>query len=203
MKEITTHDQESIRAIVKKVVNGENFDMTPAVARQVAIINFIKDLKDQDYTRREIMKELCNDFKRFGIASKTSAYIYYHEFINIYDQRNLFEQKELMMSILQENILEDKERELTKGEPDGKVLAAHNKSMIDLLKLMPKTPPIDYSKVQLPDIFFSFDPASLNTPVELNEEKLQKKLKKYWDVEKKQYSELIKSMATDAIIVEE
>ena len=203
MKEITSHDQESIRAVARKVIAGQTIEMTPTVARQVAIINFIKDLKDDGLTRREIMNELQRDFQKFGITSYTSAHIYYTEFINLYNPQNLFEQKEALMSIVQENILEDRERELTKGEPDGKILAAHNKSMIDLLKFMPKTPPIDYSKVQLPDIFFSFDPASLNTPVELNEEKLQKKLKKYWDVEKKQYSALLQSMAIDAEIIPE
>ncbi|GAB3518600.1 hypothetical protein [Emticicia fontis] len=198
MKGLTADEQSKFRGLVVKVLEGEKFEMTPQQTRHIAIINFIKDLKDRRKTRKDVIDALIADFKKFGIASHTVAYIYYHEFINLYDQTSLFEQKEMLMSIQAENILEDRARELTKKDPDGKILAQHNRNMNALLLLYPKTPPIDYSKVVLPDLFFSFDPASLNTPVELDEKKLQKKLKKYHEHGKKHLSTKLNAIATDA-----
>lgn len=190
-------EQDGFREIVKHVVAGKEIELKATDTRQIAIINFIKDLKDKGKNRGEIIDNLMLDFKTFGIASRTTAYIYYHEFLNIYDQKSLFEQKELLMSIAAENILEDRASEKIKKAPDGKVIAMHNKNMVELLKIYPKTPPVNYEKIHLPDMYFSFDPKSLLTPIEQDEAKLQKKLKKYYDLEKKHYNDLIKNMAKD------
>lgn len=198
MKGLTADEQNKFRGLVLKILDGEKVQLTPQQSRHIAIINFIKDLKDKQRTRKEIIDAMILDFKATGITSQTVAYIYYHEFVNLYDQTSLFEQKEMLMSIQAENILEDRARELAKGTPDGKVLALHNKNMNELLRLYPKTPPVDYSKVTLPDLHFSFDPKSLNTTVELDEKKLAKKLKKYYEHGEKQFSSKLNQIATDA-----
>lgn len=190
-------EQDHFRAIVKSVVRGEKMELKATDTRTVAIVNFIKDLKEDNKTRTDVIDALMADFKTFGIASRTTAYIYYTEFLNIYDQKSLFEQKELLMSIAAENILEDRALEKVKQLPDGNTLAKHNKNLTDLLKLYPSTPPVDYTKIHLPDMFFSFDPKSLNTPIEQDEKKFQKKVQKYFEVEKKHFANLMKNLATD------
>lgn len=190
-------EQDHFRAIVKSVVRGEKMELKATDTRTVAIVNFIKDLKEDNKTRTDVIDALMADFKAFGIASRTTAYIYYTEFLNIYDQKSLFEQKELLMSIAAENILEDRALEKVKQLPDGNTLAKHNKNLTDLLKLYPSTPPVDYTKIHLPDMFFSFDPKSLNTPIEQDEKKFQKKVQKYFEVEKKHFANLMKNLATD------
>lgn len=190
-------EQDHFRAIVKSVVRGEKMELKATDTRTVAIVNFIKDLKENNKTRTDVIDALMADFKAFGIASRTTAYIYYTEFLNIYDQKSLFEQKELLMSIAAENILEDRALEKVKQLPDGNTLAKHNKNLTDLLKLYPSTPPVDYTKIHLPDMYFSFDPKSLNTPIEQDEKKFQKKVQKYFEVEKKHFANLMKNLATD------
>ena len=46
-------------------------------------------------------------------------------------------------------------------------------------------------------MYFSFDPKSLSTPIEQDEKKFQKKVAKYFEIEKKHYSSLLKNLATD------
>lgn len=190
-------EQDHFREIVKSVVKGEKMELKATDTRTVAIVNFIKDLKEDNKTRTDVIDALMADFKTFGIASRTTAYIYYTEFLNIYDQQSLFEQKELLMAIAAENILEDRALEKAKKMPDGDTLAKHNKNLNDLLKLYPKTPPVDYTKIHLPDMYFSFDPKSLSTPIEQDEKKFQKKVQKYFDLEKKHFANLMKHLATD------
>lgn len=121
-------------AIAKMQQKGRQFEMSPELEQKVIYLQFIEDCVAKAQPKRVIVQELVEKFN----LTYPLAYHYYNESHKVGIHDNLFDKKNILMDMIIEMSLKDRDKLYEEEFFDGKSAAAIQRNLIALLSIYPR-----------------------------------------------------------------
>jgi len=155
-------------AIAKLQQKGREFEMSPELEQKVIYLQFIEDCVAKLFPKRQIVQELVEKFN----LTYPLAYHYYNESHKAGIHDNLFDKKAVLMDMIIEMSLKDRDKLYEEEVFDGKSAAAIQRNLIALIKYLPEAGANKDTVLPVP--VFLFSPELIKSSVTTNPKELNK-----------------------------
>lgn len=174
MKQVTIHD--GLGAAFELAAKGKPYTLSPKNSEQLARWTFTNDFRKLN-PEADTVQVATAIIREFG-GSRSMAYLDIVNAANFFSPGAQIDQRDVHVQIVLNWIIEDREREIAKGDDcDSRALAVMQKNYLHLIeKLMGTKDAINWDAFNLPDVEFVFDAELVKSTVTTDPDELKKLL---------------------------